>query len=105
MAHAQAHGAQPQTRRTGARPDTNHPLPLWPMADIHAESGEGSETEAWETATRGGDNSDDAVAQLARELRTAARAHRAYLAELGQGDVEPVEDWSTWYAEYLLGWR
>jgi hypothetical protein len=48
---------------------------------------------------------DDAVGQLARALRTAERAHRAYLTELRQGDVEPVEDWSTWYAEYLLGLR
>lgn len=28
-----------------------------------------------------------------------------YLAELRQGDVESVEDWSIWYAEYLLGLR
>jgi DnaK suppressor protein len=26
-------------------------------------------------------------------------------SQLRQGDVEPVEDWSTWYAEYRLGLR
>jgi hypothetical protein len=45
------------------------------------------------------------VEQLRDTLRAAERAYRAYLAELRQGDVEPVEDWSTWYAEYLLGLR
>ena len=49
--------------------------------------------------------SDDAVSQLAGALRAAERARRAYLAELRQGDAEPAEDWSTWYAEYLLGLR
>ena len=39
------------------------------------------------------------MAQLAGALRAAERAYRGYLAELRQGDVEPVEDWSTWYAE------
>jgi hypothetical protein len=78
---------------------------MWPMAHVNAGPAEGSETEAKDSATGGGDNLDDAVAQLADELRAAARGHRAYLAELGQGDVEPVEDWSTWYAEYLLGRR
>jgi hypothetical protein len=102
MSDAQAHSAQTGMRRAGSRPGANHPLPLWPMAHLHAEPVEGSETAAEETETVGG---DDAVVQLARELRTAAHAHRAYLAELGQGDVEPVEDWSTWYAEYLLGLR
>jgi hypothetical protein len=45
------------------------------------------------------------VAQLAGALRAAKRAHRAYLAELRQADVDPAEDWSSWYAEYLLGQR
>ena len=27
------------------------------------------------------------------------------LAELRQADVDPVEDWAVWYAEYLLGVR
>jgi hypothetical protein len=45
------------------------------------------------------------VEQLRDALRAARRAHRAYLAELRQGGVEPLEDWSTWYAEYLLGLR
>jgi hypothetical protein len=52
-----------------------------------------------------GKERDDALDQLAGALRAAKRAHRAYLAELHQGDVEPAEDWSTWYAEYLLGLR
>ena len=47
----------------------------------------------------------DDVAQLREALRAAERGYRAYLTELRQGDVEPVEDWSTWYAEYLLGLR
>jgi hypothetical protein len=58
-----------------------------------------------EPATAEREDRDDAVVQLAAALRTAERAHGAYLAELGQGDVEPAEDWSTWYAEYLLGLR
>lgn len=48
---------------------------------------------------------DDAVTQLAGALRTAERAHHAYLAELRLADVEPAEDWSLWYAEYLVGLR
>ena len=47
----------------------------------------------------------DDVTELSEALRAAERGYRAYLAELRQGDVEPVEDWSTWYAEYLLGLR
>jgi hypothetical protein len=76
-----------------------------PMAHVDSEPAEVSATEAKEPATAEGEDRNDAVVQLAGALRTAERAHRAYLAELGQGDVEPVEDWSTWYAEYLLGLR
>ena len=47
----------------------------------------------------------DEVTELREALRAAERGYRAYLAELRQGDVEPVEDWSAWYAEYLLGLR
>jgi len=47
----------------------------------------------------------DDVTQLRKALRAAEREYRAYLAELRQADVEPAEDWSTWYAEYLLGLR
>jgi hypothetical protein len=43
------------------------------------------------------------VAQLAEALRAAHQGHARYLTELRQGDVEPAEDWATWYAEYLLG--
>jgi hypothetical protein len=46
--------------------------------------------------------SGEDVAQLAEALRAAKRSHGQYLAELRQGDVEPAEDWATWYAEYLL---
>ena len=61
---------------------------------------------ASEKAPAGDDQGrDDAVDQLAGVLRVAMRAHGAFLTELRQGDVEPVEDWSTWYAEYLLGLR
>jgi hypothetical protein len=84
--------------------DPNHPLPTWPMAHIYPEPGEISAIEGKATAGDGQER-DDAVAQLAGALRTAKRAHRAYLAELRQADVEPAEDWSTWYAEYLLGLR
>jgi hypothetical protein len=45
------------------------------------------------------------VFRLAQVLREAKRAHAASLAELRQADVDPVEDWADWYAEYLLGVR
>ena len=45
------------------------------------------------------------VARLAQALREAKRAHEQSLAELRQADVDPVEDWAVWYAEYLLGVR
>jgi len=75
------------------------------MAHIHAEQAEILATEN-EKATAGhGQERDDTVGRLAGALRTAKRAHHAYLTELRQIDVEPTEDWSTWYAEYLLGLR
>ena len=45
------------------------------------------------------------VFSLAQALREAKRAHAVSLAELRQADVDPVEDWAVWYAEYLLGVR
>ena len=65
---------------------------------------------SWPTVAAGsepaGTGSDrDEVTELREALRAAERGYRAYLAELRQGDVEPVEDWSAWYAEYLLGLR
>ena len=45
------------------------------------------------------------VFSLAQALREAERAHALALAELHQADVDPVEDWALWYAEYLLGVR
>ena len=45
------------------------------------------------------------VFRLAQALREAKRAHAVALAELHQADVDPVEDWAVWYAEYLLGVR
>ena len=45
------------------------------------------------------------VFSLAQALRKAKRAHAISLAELRQADVDPVEDWAVWYAEYLLGVR
>jgi hypothetical protein len=56
-----------------------------------------------DVADTGPDRED--VTELREALRAAERGYRAYLTELCQGDVEPVEDWSTWYAEYLLGLR
>ena len=47
----------------------------------------------------------DDVTELREALRAADRGYRAYLRELRLGDVEPAEDWSTWFAEYLLGLR
>jgi hypothetical protein len=104
MIDAEADGGDARTRRPGSRPDANHPLPLWPHAHIHPEPAEASASEARPAAADGTER-DDAVTELAGALRTAERAHRAYLAELRLGDVEPAEDWSTWYAEYLLGQR
>jgi hypothetical protein len=92
-------------RRPSSQRDPNHPLPMWPMAHIHAEQGEILATENEKATAGDGQERDDAVGQLARTLRTAKRAHHAYLTELGQGDIEPAEDWSSWYAEYLLGLR
>jgi hypothetical protein len=45
------------------------------------------------------------VFRLAQALREAKRAHAVFLAELRQADVDPIEDWAVWYAEYLLGVR
>jgi hypothetical protein len=42
---------------------------------------------------------------LAQALREAKRPHAVSVAELRQADVDPVEDWAVWYAEYLLGVR
>lgn len=106
MTDAQAHSPRRQAGRTASSgPDANHPLRLRARAHVEPEPAEVSATEAKETATAEGEEQSDAVVQLAGALRTAERAHRAYLTELRQGDVEPAEDWSTWYAEFLLGLR
>ena len=55
-------------------------------------------------ASSQGVTSED-VLRLAQALREAKRAHAVSLAELRQADVDPVEDWAVWYAEYLLGVR
>ena len=71
---------------------------------VRAQAGRsGLPHESTKPAGAGETERDDAVIQLARALRSAQRAHTAYLAELQLGDVEPAEDWSTWYAEYLVG--
>jgi hypothetical protein len=85
-------------------PDANHLLPTRPMASILSEPAPPVAAHDGETDGRVAPGPED-VGQLAAALRAAERAHRGYLAELRQGDVEPVEDWSTWYAEYLLGLR
>ena len=46
-----------------------------------------------EPAGTGADQDD--VVQLREALRAAERAYRGYLVELRQGDVGPIEDWST----------
>jgi hypothetical protein len=107
-------GAMRGSQRNSFAPrDPNHPLAMWPMAHIAPEPRETSATDG-KAAAGDGQERNDAVAQLAGTLRTAKRARRAYLAEHRQGDylaelrrrdVEPAEDWSTWYAEYLLGLR
>lgn len=77
--------------------------PAWKAFRSPSESPKGVATAEGRT-TRDRADEDD-VAQLAGALKAARRAHRAYLAELRLGDTEPAEDWSTWYAEYLLGER
>jgi predicted subunit of tRNA(5-methylaminomethyl-2-thiouridylate) methyltransferase len=105
MTDAKARSVRRQTGRSGFTTDANHPLPQWPMAHVHPAPAEVSASEATKAAAADGTERDDAVMQLAEALRTAKRAHCAYLAELRLGDLEPAEDWSTWYAEYLLGLR
>jgi hypothetical protein len=87
-----------------SRPDANKPLMKWPMAHGQSERSTVPRTGAEQTAPRRRQEPDD-IAQLAGALRAAKQAHRRYVAELCQADVEPAEDWSTWYAEYLLGQR
>lgn len=105
MTDAEAHSMRRQTDRSGFTTDANHPLPQRPMAHVRPEPAQDSASEATKAAAADGTKREDAVMQLAGALRTAERAHRAYLAELRLGDVEPADDWSTWYAEYLLGLR
>jgi hypothetical protein len=106
MTDAEAHSVQQLTDRSRFTREANHPLPQWPMAHVHPEPAHVSASEASEAAIAAdGTAGDDVVMQLAEALRTAERAHRAYRAELRLGDVEPADDWSTWYAEYLLGLR
>ena len=85
MRHSEANGVQPQTGRSGSAVNASDPLRQQPMAHIHGDP-----------------ERDEAVRELAEALRAAERAHRAFESELRQGDVEPVDDWPTWYAEYLL---
>ena len=91
-------------RRPSSQRDP-HPLPIRPTAHTSPEQREILATENEKATAGDGQERDDAVGQLADALRNAKRAHHAYLTELRQGDVEPPEDWSTWYAEYLLGLR
>lgn len=104
MTDAKAHSMRRQTGPSRFTTDASQPLPQWPMADAHPEPADVSPSEATKAAADGAER-DDAVMQLAGALRTAERAHSAYLAELRLGDVEPAEHWSTWFAEYLLGLR
>jgi hypothetical protein len=106
MIDAQARSARGQSQRKGSsQQDPNHPLPMWTVGHISPEPAAISATNHAKATFGDGKERDDAVGQLAGALRAAKRAHRAYLTELHQGDVEPAEDWSTWYAEYMLGLR
>ena len=106
MIDADAHTAREQSeRKRSSQRDPIRLLPIWPMAHSSPEPAAISETKHPKATFGDGKERDDAVGQLAGALRAAKRAHRAYLTELHQGDVEPAEDWSTWYAEYLLGLR
>jgi hypothetical protein len=95
---------RPQTSLTVRMPDENHPLPTRPMAHVMPEPVERAAAGPGGIDVRDRSDADDVV-QLAGALRAARRARRAYVAELRLGDVEPAEDWATWYAEYLLGER
>ena len=77
---------------------------VWPMAHVQSERSAVPGTSAEQTAAWRRQERDD-IAQLAGALQAATRAHGAYVAELRQADVEPAEDWSMWYAEYLFGQR
>lgn len=106
MIDVEANGARRRALDTPpSQRDPNHPLPMWPMAHIDPEPEEILATEDEKAAAGDGQERRVAVGQLAEALRIAQRAHRSYLKELRLGDVEPAEDWSTWYAEYLLGLR
>jgi hypothetical protein len=106
MIDAEARSARGQSqRKRSSQRDPNHPLPMWPMAHSYPEPAQISATKHAKAAFGDGKERDDAVGQLAGALRAAKRARRAYLTELHEGDVEPAEDWSTWYAEHLLGLR
>jgi hypothetical protein len=73
--------------------------------NAHVSASEATSAAAAPAAPADSAERDDAVVQLADALRGAERAHRAYQAELCLGDVEAADDWSVWYAEYLLGLR
>ena len=106
MTDLEANRAQEQAeRKPSSQPDLNHPLPLRALTHMHPTPAEIPRTEDEKAAAGHRKEREDAVGQLAEALRGAKRSHRAYLAELWQVDVQPAEDWSTWYAEYLLGLR
>jgi hypothetical protein len=75
------------------------------MTDAKARSRNGIAMSKAKPTDASASEGPDAVLQLAGALRAAERAHSAYLAELSLGDAEPAEDWSIWYAEYLVGLR
>jgi len=104
MSDAKTRSVRRQTDRTAFTTATMQ-LPPWPRPHVHPKPAEVSAGEGPEPAAADKTEREDAVMQLSGALRTAERAHRAYLAELRVGDVDPAEDWSTWYAEYLVGLR
>jgi hypothetical protein len=84
-----------------------------PMTHIKPESTRRRVSDADKMVARHGEPGDrtsrsataEDVSHLADALRAAKHAHAGHLAELLQADVEPAQDWATWYAEYLLGVR
>lgn len=91
-----------------------HRLPLQPLPRTHPKPVDPPVSDADKMVahqrerrrsdlSRSGTGSD--VALLAEALRAAKHAYAAYTGELRQADTDPFDDWSVWYAEYLLGVR
>jgi hypothetical protein len=105
--------ADMSSRRADAasRHGTNRPSPLQPMTQVDHEPQHPAVSDADKMVARerreepSQSITAEEVSRLAEALRAAKQAHSASLSELRQADVDPVEDWALWYAEYLLGVR